>query len=83
MWKFDGILFDTFFNSKGVYRYRDKNGRIKLAVGYALEDDTNDYKIFDRWDDYETFIDRVVDSNDYYYNKARALLSVISAIEHY
>ena len=77
---FQKSLFGLYLNSVGVDKYESADGQIKLVVTHAAKGDTKITRTFDNEDAYEIWLDSVVDDNDYYYNAANALNSVLSAL---
>jgi len=79
--KFEKFLFSTFLNDKGVAKYRDEKGRITLKIEHASRGVFQGLSVFFENDnEYEQWIDNIVDDETAIYNKALALNRVISAI---
>jgi len=78
---FQKSLFSMYINSRGVDKYESESGEIKLVVTHAVDGDTGTFRTFGNEEEYEAWIDSVVDESDFYYNKARALNSVLNELE--
>ncbi len=79
--KFKKFLFNTFLNERGVAKYIDEKGRITLKVEHASRGVFQGLPIFfENSNEYETWIDNIVDDETAIYNKTLALDKVISAI---
>ena len=78
--KFEKYLFNLSLNNFSVTKYSD-NKEIVLVVEKE-EEAVSDPLVFEDKSKYETWLDTIVDENDMYYNKARALFDVINAIEN-
>ena len=79
--KFEKFLFSTFLNDRGVAKYIDEKGRITLKVEHASRGVFQGPPIFfENNNEYEQWIDNIVDDETAIYNKALALDRVISAM---
>lgn len=70
-----------YLNSWGVDKYESNDGKIKLVVTHANKGDTKNTMTFDNENSYEQWIDSIVQEDDWYYNKARGLSSVLDAMQ--
>ena len=79
--KFEKFVFGTFLNDKGVAKYKDGKGRITLKIENVVRGVTQGFPVyFENDDEYEQWIDNIVDDETAIYNKALALDRVISAM---
>jgi len=79
--EFEKFLFGTFLNNKGVAKYKDEKGRITLQIENIYRGVFQGLPVFfENNDEYEQWIDNIVDDETAIYNKALALDRVISAM---
>ena len=79
--KFEKFLFSTFLNNKGVAKYRDEKGRITLKIEHMGRGVFQGLPVFfENNDEYEQWIDNIVDDETAIYNKALALDRTINAM---
>ena len=79
--EFEKFLFGTFLNNKGVAKYKVEKGRITLQIENIYRGVFQGLPVFfENNDEYEQWIDNIVDDETAIYNKALALDRVISAM---
>ena len=77
--KFEKFLFGVALNGWSVGKYSDGE-RVILVAEHITKPDAES-KEFDSEDDYENWIDNIVDSETAIYNQAQAVRLVLDALE--
>lgn len=79
--KFEKFVFGTFLNNEGIAKYRDEKGRITVKVEHSSGGVVRGFPLhFDTDDEYEAWVDNIVDDETATYNKAMAVNLLIDAI---
>jgi len=79
--KFERFVFGTFLADKGIAKYRDEKGRITVKVEHISRGVFQGLPLFfETNDEYEAWVDNIVDDDTATYNKAMAVSLLIDAI---
>ena len=77
--KFEKYVFGTALNGWSIAKYTDGE-RIRIVAEHSDHDDDGE-RIFNSEEDYENWIDNIVDSETAIYNQAQAVRLVLDALE--
>ena len=79
--KFEKFVFGTFLADEGIAKYRDDKGRIIIKVENISRGVVRGFPLFfDTDDEYETWVDNIVDDDTAIYNKSLAVSLLRNAI---